>query len=366
MEKSGSGTIRRGTSGRYQVRVRVRGRQIGIGAFDTKREAAQALAKFASTYVNRDIPSRAAGRQTVGEFSESWWQTRASYRPSTRVRDRQALDRDVMPFFRDAPLSRIVRGDVQQWVDELSARLAPATVRRTHVVLAQLLDAAVDRGIILGSPAEGVRLPRIVRDEARFLTAAELERLSLAIDPRFRTMVLVMAWATLRLGEVSGLRRSDVDLIEGTIRVQNNAVQVRGRMIEGPPKTRAGRRTMTLPASLVADLAAHLATQRGLRYVFGASGERPIAADDWRRRHWYPAVASAGLGPLRPHDLKHTGVALLALAGVDPSEIARRAGHTSVAFTYDRYGHLFSEIDKQAAAKLDRVRGTALLESEKP
>jgi integrase len=172
-------------------------------------------------------------------------------------------------------------------------------------------------------------------------------------------MVLVMAWATLRLGEVSGLRRGDVDLVAGTIRVENNAVQVRGRMIEGPPKTRAGRRTMALPPSVVSELAGHLDARAGTHYVFGASGERPIAADDWRRRYWRPAVAATNLTPLRPHDLKHTGVALLAFAGVDPSEIARRAGHTSVAFTYDRYGHLFPEMDKQAAAKLDRIRGDA-------
>ena len=65
---------------------------------------------------------------------------------------------------------------------------------------------------------------------------------------------------------------------------------------------------------------------------------------------------AAELTPLRPHDLKHTGVALLAAAGVDPSEIARRAGHSSVAFTYDRYGHLFPEVDEWAAAKLDAIR----------
>jgi integrase len=71
---------------------------------------------------------------------------------------------------------------------------------------------------------------------------------------------------------------------------------------------------------------------------------------------WRRAVLAAEVNPLRPHDLKHTGVALLALAGVDPSEISRRAGHSSVAFTYDRYGHLFPEIDKDAGDKLERVR----------
>lgn len=34
----------------------------------------------------------------------------------------------------------------------------------------------------------------------------------------------------------------------------------------------------------------------------------------------------------------------------------RRAGHSSAAFTYDRYGHLFPEIDRQAAQKVEKVR----------
>jgi integrase len=113
---------------------------------------------------------------------------------------------------------------------------------------------------------------------------------------------------------------------------------------------------MTLPSSVLDDLSTHLDRQRGSTYLFGPSGERPLLANDWRKQSWRPAVLAAELSPLRPHDLKHTGVALLALGGVDPSEIARRAGHSSVAFTYDRYGHLFPEIDKQAAEKLERVR----------
>jgi integrase len=64
---------------------------------------------------------------------------------------------------------------------------------------------------------------------------------------------------------------------------------------------------------------------------------------------------------LRLHDLKHTGAAFLALAGIDPSEIARWAGHSSVAFTYDHYGHLFPEVDKLAANKLEVVRAAARL-----
>ncbi len=83
--------------------------------------------------------------------------------------------------------------------------------------------------MIAASPAKGVQLPRIVRTEAHSLTPSELERLASAIQPRYRAMVLVMAWGTLRIGEASGLRRSDVSLDAGTIRIENNAVQVLGR-----------------------------------------------------------------------------------------------------------------------------------------
>jgi integrase len=95
--------------------------------------------------------------------------------------------------------------------------------------------------------------------------------------------------------------------------------------------------------------------------VFTRADGELLHAEDWRTYHLRPAVQRAGLSPLRPHGLKHTGIAFLALAGVDPSEIARRAGHSSVAFTYDRYGHLFPEIDKQAAQKLETVRSAVRL-----
>ena len=163
-----------------------------------------------------------------------------------------------------------------------------------------------------------------------------------------------MAWATLRIGEASGLRRSDLDLHTGRLRVANNVVEVAGKLHEGPPKTRAGRRSMTLPPSIVAELRLHVARFSGSTYVFANGGHNPLGAEEWRTNVWRPAVAAAGLAPLRPHDLKHTGVALLAAAGVDPMEIARRAGHSSVAFTFDRYGHLFPEADTRRRSEARR------------
>ena len=107
----------------------------------------------------------------------------------------------------------------------------------------------------------------------------------------------------------------------------NILAEVAGRRYEGRPKSKAGRPLMLLTASIVTDVRIHVARYGTASYLSTAAGGGLRSAEEWRTLHWRPAVARAGLYPLRPHDLKHSGVAFLVAAGVDPSEIARRAGH---------------------------------------
>jgi integrase len=85
----------------------------------------------------------------------------------------------------------------------------------------------------------------------------------------------------------------------------------------------------------------------------GSAAGVPLRVAAWRRRFWNPAVAVAGLSPLRPHDLRHPAVALWIAAGANPLEVSRRTGHTSTAFTLDRYGHLFPDVDQSVAHRLE-------------
>jgi integrase len=73
-----------------------------------------------------------------------------------------------------------------------------------------------------------------------------------------------------------------------------------------------------------------------------------------------PAIKAAGLAPLRPHDLRHTAVALWIAAGANPKEVSVRAGHTSVSFTLDRYGHLFPGHDTELRDRLDAMHAEGL------
>ena len=75
--------------------------------------------------------------------------------------------------------------------------------------------------------------------------------------------------------------------------------------------------------------------------VFAGPDGGALRARHWRARHWVQAIAEAGLAPLRPHDLRHTAVALWIAQGASPKQIATWLGHTSVSVVLDRYGHLF-------------------------
>jgi integrase len=94
----------------------------------------------------------------------------------------------------------------------------------------------------------------------RFLAPIEIARLADAMDPRYRSLVLVACYRGLRLGELAGLRRSQADLDARTIRVVENAVEVHGHIVRGAPKTNASRRTVPVAATIAAELEHHLAT----------------------------------------------------------------------------------------------------------
>ena len=74
----------------------------------------------------------------------------------------------------------------------------------------------------------------------------------------------------------------------------------------------------------------------GHELMFPGTDGGALRANAWRARYWRPAIKATGLEPLRPHDLRHTAVALWIAAGASPKQIATRAGHTSVALVLDR------------------------------
>lgn len=193
-------------------------------------------------------------------------------------------------------------------------------------------------------------LPEVEQTEKRFLSPAEIHLLAEAIDPRYRALVLTAAYTGARFGELAGLSLGHYEPLRRIIRIEQTLSEVRGVLSLGGPKTRAARRTVSIPTWLVDVIAAHLSEHRGGDdVIFTAPSGGPLRRTTFRTRFWKPAVAASVGEPCRFHDLRHSHVAILIDQGAHPQVIASRLGHTSVRTVLDVYGHLFEGLDRDVA-----------------
>jgi integrase len=175
-----------------------------------------------------------------------------------------------------------------------------------------------------------------------------------------RLAVLLATWCQLRRGEILGLRRCDVDEVHSIIRVEQSRTIARdGSSIIKPPKTRAGRRSLAVPESVMNVVLWHLdryteTTSESL--LFSARNGQPLSVGVLQRA-WNNARMSVGRADLHLHDLRHTGLTFAAATGATTAELMRRAGHASTDAAL-RYQH--------ATQGRDRVLATALEELMKP
>jgi integrase len=159
-----------------------------------------------------------------------------------------------------------------------------------------------------------------------------------------------------------------VDLLHGRVTVAEQVAEVNGYLIPGPPKTAAGRRTITLPAVAAVALAEHLAEfaepgPEGL--VFPAPKGGYLRRSNFRRRWWVRATRTAGVEGLRFHDLRHSAATLALAAGANTRELMERMGHTSPQVAL-RYQHVMAGRDQAIAAALDELIQAATKPSPRP
>jgi len=341
---------------RYRVRYRDPEGQSREKWLRTKAKA-EKYARNVETDIDRgDYIDPQAGRITLGEWIAQHEATKTHRRPSTAARDESLIRNHVLPAFAHRQIKTITPIEVRSWVADLSAEgLAADTTRKAHQLLAGALEAAADDGLIPRNPARRVDLPRVERQEMRFLSPTEIGHLATTIDPRYRALVVTAAYSGCRFGELAALRVDRLDMLRRTLRVEETLSEVKGKIIVGPPKTRAAVRSITLPKIVIDELAQHLAAYPPGpdRLVFTGSSGGPVRSINFRSRVWAPAVRASVGQPLRFHDLRHSHAALLVAARQHPKVIQERLGHSSIKTTLDVYGHLFEGLDRQAADALD-------------
>jgi integrase len=366
---------------RWRVQYRTpEGRVTQRRGFTTKRAAGDFAATLRVSTMRGEYVEPAAGRVTVGDLGPGWLARRTHLKPSSRHVAEVAWRVHVEPRWARAKIADIRHSDVQAWTAEMTRQGGgPVTVIRAFGVLAGILDdAAADRRLAV-NPARGVKLPRKVKREHRYLTDAQVWHLAAEAGPDKGTIVLVLAYCGLRWGELAGLHVADVDLTRRRLHVRRNAVNVGGRIEVGTPKTHE-RRSVPFPRFLVDPLAEACQGRGRDEIVFPAAGggyskspgvstwfsgavERCITAADEARaaeREAHPDrdPVTAVFPRITPHDLRHTAASLAVSAGANLKAVQKMLGHASAAMTLDTYADLFDkDADAVADAHDERLAG---------
>lgn len=351
----------------------------------TKREASAELVRLINSAHQGDYidPTKV----TVSEFFERWLRDWAAINvgAKTQERYRELTSGHVQPHVGAMPIQRLqavhlaelyaklLREGNRQRGKPTNPGLAPRTVGHVHRLMHKALKVAVEWGVIQRNAAEVARPPKLERTEIEILSVEQARTLLEKLKGHQLYPIVVLGLATgMRRGELLALRWKDVDLDGGKLRVEQSLEQTKiGGVRFKAPKTKHGRRNISLAASVVAELRVHRKQQQEhrLRLGLGKAPGDALVFPKWdgtprvlttTSTEWTRTLEKLKLPSVSLHALRHTHASQLIAEGMDVLTISRRLGHGSPTITLDIYGHLFSNTDDRAADVIERAFGKVL------
>jgi integrase len=354
----GAGNIRKLPSGRYQARYTGPDGVMRSAphTFEAKIDAQAWLRHQREQVADGDwTPEPKVARvrgTTLDAFFADWLADKDHVKQSTRDLYADQYDRLVKPVIGGKAISRITAADVDKW----RASLPPKAVtqrNQVYALLRQVMQAATDGGLIAVNPVEQRKQAQVRRSEHVILTPGQIRELAQEMPEDYRAMVLLAAWCGFRFGEITALRRRDVDMARGRVSVQRAVMRTAEGRVVDDTKSWAGRRVVTMPATILPAVQHHLDTfvgEDGDALLFPAE-HGGFLAPSTLYKPFYRARKAVGLAGLKWHHLRHTAGTLAAQAGGTLKEVQDRLGHSTVQAAM-RYQHTVADRDEMVAARL--------------
>jgi integrase len=315
---------------------------------------------------------------TVAEYIRTWLHDALGLSPKTAERYRQLAEQQIIPYLGAVQLQKLKPSQVQDWHGVILRQggkggrsLSPRTVGHAHRVLHRALQRAVENETLSRNVASVIRAPNVEAKEIEILSLEEIGVVLARLDGHDLYPIVALALSTgLRRGELLALRWEDVDLDRATLRVERALEETTVGLRFKAPKTKHGRRIISLPPSAVAVLRVHRLKQLEMRVALGQGKLEPSAlifstfqaaplSPDNLSRDWRRAITGLDLPRVRFHALRHSHASALIASGLDVLTVSRRLGHGSAVVTLNTYAHLFAKTDEEAADAIEAVLRTS-------
>ena len=328
------GTVRKLPSGRWQARyIGPDGqRYTAPETFETRSDAQDWLNLVRADIERNTWHNPDAGALNFEKYALRWMEERG-LAATTVDRYGGLLRGHILPTFGGKDLDEITPPSVRTWRAERLKETGPTTAAKSYRLLKGILQTAVDDDLLRTNPCRIKGAGKEEADERPTATIAQVFDLADAMGPRWRLMVLLGAFASLRPEELAELRRHSVDLDECSLRITQASPELtNGRRVTGDPKSRAGKRTVYLPDFLLPELRRHLqwfAEKERDGLIFVGEKGAPFRRSTFGRK-WRKARTKVGMPDnFRFYDLRHTGNTLAADTGAKLKDLMVRAGQSS-------------------------------------
>jgi len=340
----------------------------------TKRDAERELGEILHSVEAGDYIK--PNRITVGEYLKQWSENYTVMHTSPRTSQSYQAETQnhIIPALGAIPLCQLQPQQIENYYTRALTKgrsdgkggLSARTVLYHHRILSEALSHAVKVGLITRNVANVVDPPRPRRAKIATLASEDIPKfLEAAQDSPYYILFFTALSTGMRLGELLGLRWSDVYFDSGSLSVTQALYKRCGVCEMREPKSPHSQRQIAMPQSLIHLLEHHKAMQEAQMILLG----RPLTKNDLvfaypDGKPLDPGVVShtfsrvlqkAGLSHIRFHDLRHTHATLMLKAGVHPKIVSERLGHASVAFTLDTYSHVVPGLQEAAVERFDEI-----------
>lgn len=365
---NGMGSIRQRPDGRWEGRYTAPdGRQHSLYA-KTEKAVAERLRG-----VLHDLDSgkwREPSKLTVSEWLDIWiadYQGDNSER--TVIKYRSIINHNFKPVLGDLKMSQLSQYHIRRMISAMRARgLSQVTISNYIRILRTALKCAVESKVIKDNPADTITISRGKVKKFSFVDRAQFPAfIEAAKHTKYENELLLMLYTGLRIGEVRGLRWSDIDFENGVMSVQRqlHAKSISIQRITAPKYDE--ERTIYLPQEAVDVLRAQRRKQAEQRIACADWHEDELSRDLVFRQkdgsaHGEKTIFTAvrhageeiGIPDLHPHDLRHSYAIAALRSGADVKTVQHNMGHKKATMTLDVYMAYTDDAGKESASKLSK------------
>jgi integrase len=354
------GSARKTAAGRWQARYKgPDGRsRTGPQTFATRAEAVRFLNEM-DREIHRGAWSDPRARGVILSAYAAEWLPVRPLALTTRELYEDLLRLHIKPDLGLYPLDRITPATVRKWYDDISNRTGSSRTRQAYALLRAILNTAVSDELIVSNPCRIRGAGNAKAPERPLLSPQQVFALIDATDATMRAAFTVAFWAHLRLGELLGLRRGDLDLETGKLRIQRQMVRIRLGVRETPPKA-ASVRTVDLSREALDAFRERLIASGPMlpsAMLFSLPSGEPLRQHHVGRA-WRKARDKVGLPNAHFHDLRHAGLTLVAQTGATTKDIMARGGHSTARASLI-YQHAAEDRGAQIAASMSLLAQVA-------